>query len=172
MKLARIVHERCQEWSGYLHVIIPDDWDHDKLYKVVDKCVNEHIAAAKLYKANQEPINGYRPYSSGPNYKEYDPSKTIAEVNLEWASMKEEYETWQKTIEPAKLSFSKRLSENGIRMIWDLQGGYMDDPEDEDEILETTASWGHNHGLNFSYEEDKFQDMLPPGKSRDDYHGL
>lgn len=148
MKLARIQHNRCQEWDGNTHVLIPDDWDGNKFREVVSECVYKLIAATKKTKEVRETSpSRWTPYGQSIPYKEF-PDKTVKEVDAWWAEQKELHEKWQSEVAPIKMHFSDLLKEKGVLSLWESE-----------EILTAEANWGHNHGLSLEYKFDTEQNV-------------
>ena len=136
MKLVRVDHMRCGEWSATEYFAVFEKSIEDKVEQIVDDIVEEMIKDAQKLK---DP-----PFGAPPHFPPYDdnPNKTVHEVQEEHKRMKAEYAEWLRNQKEFNRSFAERADEKGLIPLYKVE---------EDELIQTRAYWGHQHGLKLNY---------------------
>lgn len=152
MKLAKVEHERCNEWSGSTYVWIPDEWTEDDFDRAVDEAADKYLKFVEAWKDAPAP-NKATSYSK-PDYEAH-PDKTVAEVDAIHEKEKEVYAAWWAEQQQSKRSFGQYLEAEGCKPFWDDCGV----------AFTTMIYWGHRHGWPIDYEDTNANaaDLKGPG---------
>lgn len=140
-RLVRIDHNRCGDYDGdSTYVTAPDDWNDAKIEEEVDAAQDAYLkdfAAAKVFLNTEAPPHpGYSPKWDDP----INLTKTVAEVQADFAAKKAAYDEHSNTKRKFERRFEDYLVERGFKPIWD-----------DDDTLETVVYWGHAHGSSYLY---------------------
>jgi hypothetical protein len=144
MNLAKIQHYRCGQPESVTLVWVPTDMTENELDALIKTAQQDCVDAEKKVEGQSAPP--YRTYWDW--LSKADKSKTVSELEAEYAEHKATYDTWAAKRDAARKSFAQRLKDlsNGrVAMFWD-----------EECPLETDCNWGHNHGVKVDYGETDF----------------
>lgn len=156
MKIAKINHDRCQEWDGCSYVWVSDDMTKGILSDLILAAVKSLLKAEDdLQKSPQKPMfPGYT-----PNYDLY-PDNTVSEAKVIHEALAKKYQAWKLLETESRKSFVEHLIS--------ISGGSIKDFYDlPDNTLRGEASWGHRHGTVILYGETKVNQ--DPNGSDEDY---
>ena len=153
MKLAKVVHYRCDEYSNTSYVWVPDDMTLEQFHEVLDKAEEAYLAFIKEWNATEKVQ--YVNYT--PDYKKYPKHLTIAEIDTQHAEALAKYKEFEQKELKSKRKFSHFLADQGLKQIWDYE------PE-----LTSTIDWGHNHGMGLDYVEKLPKDFPNDEDDEDD----
>jgi hypothetical protein len=134
-RLARVKHIRCQEIDGTTYFLVDADVTKSELNSWANSAVNAFLDAERAAKAV-----GNGRFSFAPEYHRY-PEKTVAEVTAEHESARAKWELDETIRKESRKTFSQRvceLSQGRVKPHW----------ADDDDVMEISVSWGHNHGLD------------------------
>lgn len=153
MKLARIEHDRCNEFDCHTFVWIPDVMERDEFNKIVKLAQEEYLKAESEFKRMTRPLDpGY-----SPQYDKY-PNKTVAEVKTAFDEARIIYTEYEKKLSDARLHFCSHLikaSGDRIKSFWD-----------GDFLITSHIDWGHRHGENLNYKEKSPDDFDLEGSQK------
>lgn len=162
MKLARINHERCNEWNCSTYVWIPDDWTEEHFQIIVSQAKQEYLAHRAKVKEENPPLHPYGYNLEGLRSKypeEFPDTMTFAEADIkvqEFRQRKKEYDAKISKLDRGLLAF---LEDKGVKSFYSYSEG----------IVPTAwCDWGHNHGQNYDYEDTKIETSYPKEKSYGD----
>jgi hypothetical protein len=151
MKLVKVDHIRCAEWSGSTYVWAPNEWDEEQIENAVRTARQDYLDALNLARENQQPPNDYR--YGPPPFAKY-PDKKVSEVIEEWEAKKAEYSAWEKEQAKTKRSFMNFLALQGFTWLG----------SNEDDVIEVDVDWGHMHGTRIDYGETESDPSKSPAK--------
>jgi hypothetical protein len=143
MKLAKVEHRRCSEWTHTSYVWVPDEMTQGEFDAICDKARDAYLAAEREWKNDPKSP----PYvSSSPDYGRYPDDMTIAQVRAEHKLKKEAYDAWEKKKRHAQKYFFQYLTEVSevIKRFYD-----------GDFAFTSHVDWGHNHGMDIAYDDKK-----------------
>jgi hypothetical protein len=152
VKLAKIVHERCNEYSASTFVWVPDSQDPDEFDAIVLRAQTKYLKFLEDFKA----ANPLENPGFSPDYKN-NPDKTVKEIEAEHKIKRDAYLAYEKDRAKSKAKFSTFLQEEGFKAFWEV----------EPEIV-TYVSWGHFHGASFDYKEDFPKDFPVTEKDKEE----
>ena len=132
MKIAKVDHYQCDEFSTSSYVWIPDEMTIDQFSNVLDEAEKDYIAYLKEWnKTIAVPYVNFHPdYSKAPKYL------TIKEVEDKHETELAKYKEWEANERKAKRTFSAFLADLGLKQLYEHEPEYK-----------LTIDWGHNHGL-------------------------
>jgi len=139
MKIAKVEHYRCEEWTATTYVWVPDDMSADQLAGFAEAAYESYWKAEEDFKKLDAPPNpGYAP--------EYDksPEKIVAQVKAEHKAKLDAYTAWNKKRNEARLSYPEHLEIVSDGLIKDFHNGVKDAPR-------VQVSWGHRHGETLEF---------------------
>jgi hypothetical protein len=147
MKLARIEHSRCGEWTSSTYVWVDDGITDEQLQETVDRVAKEYLARVKEVMTTEKPKAS--PYGQ-PDWKaEKNLERPVKDVLAEHEKAQAEAHVYAKKRQEAMQSFGTILAkEEGIESFWDRE------PD-----ISVEADWGHNHGLTIEYGETRIGDF-------------
>lgn len=149
MKLARIFHRRCDDYSGYTFVLAPDDWDDARIQaeaKEAQRAYLEEYGKALKTQAGE----GVRNPGYSPNYDAH-PDKTVAEVKAEWETARDAYKAWEADQRKTRQKFEDFLTDCGFVSLW----------SDDAAPVKAEVDWGHRHGSRIVYGNHTELDAIP-----------
>ena len=149
MKLVKINHYRCGEWSGRTFLWAPDDITEEKLDEDIEKAYKDHINAIEEFKKITEKGSMW-PKSS---VFDFPGEMTMAEAQKIIEEEKAKGRKYDKKKTEAVRSFGHFMAKLGYVQ---LGSGY-----DEDFILETDVYWGHRHGDPINMSDSGAIDYAP-----------
>lgn len=131
MKLVKINHIRCDEWTGTTYLLAPEDTTEEQLQKDVDTAEQNYLQSIKNFEdAGQKPK-----YININNFGELPNNLTVGEFNEMRIKRDQEIKEWDDKRDASTHNFAYYMR----------QLGYFDLNEDED-ALEAEVNWGHRHG--------------------------
>lgn len=132
MKLAKVVHDRCNEYDNTTYLLVPDDLAEEEFDSACRRASTAYIRDAAAYK--------YHPTISDPGYSfsavGYPDDWTIGQAKLDWQEKKAKYEEWKEKRQSARRSFTVYL-----------QAQIPGSADISDCEFETILIWGHQHGM-------------------------
>lgn len=141
MKLVRIEHIRCGEYDGYTYMLASDDITEEKLNDDVFKAMSNYLdAKAEFKKLNK------RPERYNFNLDNIPDNMTITEAKEATKQRDKEIKEWDEAERKCTRSFGCWMRDLGYRFLSDAS---------DDEILESSANWGHRHGEHIEYDTTK-----------------
>lgn len=140
MKVAKINHYRCDDFSATTYVWVPDDTTQEQFEDAVFKAQDVYLAfcrefAARIKVGDPGWVVDYRNY---PNKQ-----ATLAEIDEEFAAKKAVYNEWHEQEKKAYKTFGEYLRAEGYIPLWDH----------EPELLIEELDWSHYHGIHIGYED-------------------
>lgn len=146
MKLIRIQHERCNEWSASSYALAPDDWDDEQISRAIRAAQDDYLAFEQEFRERQSDNGFTAHYFPGhPSYEQH-PDKTVREVQELHAAQKTEWQRWRDREYQSRQPFSAYLEKHGlIRLV---------NAEEEHGIQEFDLDWGHRHGWRLDYSDE------------------
>ena len=152
MKVAKVVHYRCDDYSATTYVWIPDDMTNDEFIANVRHAEIDYLAFVEEFSK----VDKVKDPGWSPDYKKF-PDKTVTQIDAEHAVLKKEYSEWKTKETQAYKSFEYYLRKYGCIPLWEYEG-----------CIETTVDWGHRHGQTIDYEntydDERMQDFPGPLK--------
>ena len=142
MRLAKITHDRCNEYAATSYVWVSSDMTDDELHTLCLAAQDEYLKAEKTM-AESAPVAdpGW-----APRFESF-PESSVAVVLAEHKVKKAAWEAWSKKRDESRQPFVHHLIRLGKGRIIRL---YERDPE---VVLE--LSWGHRHGQTIAFNEYK-----------------
>jgi hypothetical protein len=104
--------------------------------------ISVRIVTVEIVQASPEKPDHWPPYKKHPE-------KTVREVEEAHAKQKLSYDKWLHENKRLTRSFKDRLLERGFVGLW----------QENPDVLEVRAFWGHNHGLTLNYEHVTYPDV-------------
>ena len=138
-KLARIDHERCNEFSACTYVWVRADMTEDEFTERVLAAQREYLAALDEFAKTKKPETR-APYSiNWENHRD----RNVADVLDEHAARRNEQARFDAKRNEAMKDFDHFLKkQEGIESFWD---GEAD--------LHGEVDWGHRHGSKIDYSD-------------------
>jgi hypothetical protein len=156
MKLVRVEHIRCRDYSGRTFVLCPETWTEDEIEDKLCLAQENYLKALKDF----QELGGKAPNKAtvytAPPYRDY-PDKTVAEIDALWKHKQEEYAEWNSLRNNWRKSFATFLTDQGFT--------HLDD--DEAECLEHSVDWDHRHETRIDYSETETDSFPPPDNGKD-----
>ena len=145
MKLVKVEHMRCDEYSCETYMMAPDEMTVEQFEQAVENAQNKMQNFIDNYKKLIEvPYPGYN-----PDYKKY-PDKTVKEIDAEFKIKMDAYNVYKKEKDKGYKTFGEYLQEEGLTPLWKYESEF-----------EVSCHWGHQHGTDIEYDE--FEDKDFPG---------
>jgi len=152
MKLVRIEHNRCGEWSATTHLLAPDHITEEQLEQDAEKAM-----AAFLKVRDEFEKAGKRPkLHMSQTIDKFPDHMTIAEAKEVVASHRQKCDEWSEKRKAAVRSFGEHMTDLGYTRIPMAEG-----------IMSATISWGHRHGEYLDYIDDTLNPSIELGDGKD-----
>jgi hypothetical protein len=137
MKLARIDHSRCDEYSGTTFVWVEDGMTEERLEEAVQRASEAYLKAASEHMAGEKPEHVFQPDWQANR------DRLVEYVLRAHKEAQEKYAEWDKKRREAWRGFDSFLcEEEGITGFWDR------DPD-----ITAKVYWGHRHGQDIDKGE-------------------
>lgn len=152
MKLAKITHERCDEYDGYTYVVVPDEMTQEEFDNAVYSAQKEYIEFVTEYDKVKKILNESSFAYNNPLMRFYDkyPDKTVAEVKEIYAAKSAEHAEASKLKAQSYREFGTYLKDFGITPLVEYEAEINKD-----------LDWGHRHGSSINHER-RVEDMPGP----------
>ena len=137
MKLAKVEHDRCNEYAATTYVWVADDMTEEHLYALVEAARRSYLQAEEDFKIDAPKNPGYV-----PNYKVY-PNNSVKEVEDMFNIERLAYKKWEEKRALAREPFVFHL----IKASNGLAKSFYDMPD----ALTVNCSWGHRHGTTIKF---------------------
>lgn len=147
MKLARINHIRCREYSACTFVWVRDDMSEDELEARVYAAQKEYLAALTEFSQAEKPVER-APYQ--PNWEKLR-DRNVGEVLDQHKEEKAKAKAFDEVRRKALKTFGEFLAkQEGIESFWGA-----DDPP----VMKGEVDWGHMHGTRIEYGETEWPEF-------------
>lgn len=137
MKLARVTHDRCNEYIASTYIMVPDALTEEQLDVATRKAREKYDEDTQTWHAANPPPPRSLSWRTQPK------DKTVGDLLKEEAMQDEERKEHERKRRNALQNFASYLLREipGAEDLWDA------------EALEATVVWGHQHGRTIDYGE-------------------
>jgi hypothetical protein len=155
MKLAKVDHIRCGEYSATTFLMVPDELTEDEFHDAVQRAKDKYLEALAEWrdaKPVNHPGNALTIYPGKP--PAYPLETSLGDMLADLAAKREKYQEWEDKRSRALQNFGSFLRDEiaGSHWIW------------QTEQPSATVNWGHFHGEPIDYGDEDSNDL--PGPSR------
>lgn len=150
MRLVKVKHYRCGEFSASTWAMAPDEWSDRDVDEAAQKAQQAYLEALKMLNEKREPPNGYH---TGPVPLSKYHGWKVEDAEADWAKQKVEYDAWQAERRKGDRRFEEFLKAEGFTSIWSLSS---------DDVTTASVDWGHRHGMGLRYGDDRLDEWPAP----------